>query len=436
MKKIVLSMAVIATSMVLQAADTSIISEGTVSGQLKVMHIISDYDNSFTPSDGSGYLGELKYVTPEVLKGLKFGAAFYVNGDTGLTDWEDNSKNAQGMFTAVEGAEKSQFGQAYLEYKSDMINVKAGRQILDTPLTKIQWSLMPNFYEAYMLDTNILPDFSFNLGQITRMSYGSRTATDFSLIGEKTGTAGVVQAVVGQGSGDLVQAEFHSLAEGANIDENTNGMTVAGATYTGVKGLTTSLWNYYAWDIVNDLYAEVEYKYPVMKGTNLTVSAQYLAQTEVGDAHAGDKDFNMMGAKAKIGNKKWSACIAYNKSNDGDSAFFNAWGADPAYTSSIFSRNAYRQDVSAYKIGAHYTIMKGLKIIASYANYGQSKTKGWGSLYASNDAYEADIALVYKPTKAWTLKVFNAIRVSEYNDDSTIGELKQNHIRAVGVYKF
>ncbi|MFT7005182.1 MAG: hypothetical protein ACJAWW_002555, partial [Sulfurimonas sp.] len=185
------------------------------------------------------------------------------------------------------------------------------------------------------------------------------------------------------------------------------------------------------------LYAEVEYKYPVMKGTKLTVSAQYLTQTAVGDELVsdtfGDVDYNMMGAKVKVGNKKWSAYVAYNKSGDTDTGFFNAWGADPAYTSSMFTRNAYRQDVSAYKIGGHYAIMKGLKLIASYANYGQSKTKGLG-VFATEDAYEADIILAYKPTKAWTLKVFNAIRNSEYGTFAT--ETDMNHFRAVASYKF
>ncbi|MFT7005318.1 MAG: imipenem/basic amino acid-specific outer membrane pore, partial [Sulfurimonas sp.] len=256
MKKIVLSMAVIATSMVLQAADTSIISGGIVSGEVKVMHIISDNDNGWTPYTGSGYLGKIKYVTPEILDGLKLGAAFYINGGTGFTDWDGGYKTAGGMFVAANGEEVSQLGEAYLEYKSDMVNAKAGRQILKTPLTQIKTSLMPNFYEAYMLDTNIVPGFAFNLGQITNRSYGSRSATDYALIGEKTGTAGVVQKM----NTTINQAEFVSIAEGAGeFNEKTNGITVVGATYKGVENLKVSIWDYQAWDIVNNLYAEVEY---------------------------------------------------------------------------------------------------------------------------------------------------------------------------------
>lgn len=450
MKKIAISIAALAGTVVLQAADapkiqeTSLLSGGVVSGQIKVMHIISDKNNNWTPNDGSGYLGTLKYVTPEVLDGLRFGAAFYINGDTGLTKWDDDKKHAKGIFTADEGKENTQLGQAYIQYKNDMLSFTGGRQILTTPLTKIQWSLMPNFYEAYMLSTDKITDFSFNFGHITRMSYGSRGATDWSLIGENTKTAGVARAMETQNANGIVQSEFHNLGDSAGVAKNTDGMTVIGVTYKGVKDLTISLWDYYAWDIANMLYAELEYKLPVVEGIDLTLNAQYLEQSEVGDKLAGTLNYNLMGAKAKIGNQKWSVYAAYNQSNDKDndantfikSGFLNAWGADPAYTSSLFSRNAYRQDVSAYKVGGHYTIIKGLRIMASYANYGKSKTVGYAAsnIIAQEDATEANIMLAYKPTKAFTLKVFNVIRTSEYNKSTS--EKQMNHFRVVAWYDF
>jgi len=47
--------------------------------------------------------------------------------------------------------------------------------------------------------------------------------------------------------------------------------------------------------------------------------------------------------------------------------------------------------------------------------------------------------LIYKPAKAWTFKIFNAIRTSEY-DGSTNGvktaDYKMNHVRLVAWYDF
>lgn len=454
MKRIILSAAALMTAVSIQAIETptasptvehaATLAGGVVSGQIKAMYIITDKDNNWTPNSGSGYLGTLKYVTPEVLGGLKAGAAFYLNGDIGLTDWgeypvnsaTDGTKPAQGMFTSVKGEENAHLGQGYLEYKSGKnIHARLGRIILNTPLTKIQWSLMPNFYEAGVVSTEALSGFKFTLGHITKMSYGSRSATDWSLIGEKTGTAGIARPVVGQGTGTLEQAKFIDIGTALNPAENTNGITIVNASYQGMKNLKVSIWDYYAYDIANMIYADVDYKLPVMKGTKLALSAQYLSQGDTGDSLGGDLDFTMYGAKAKIGNKKWSAYVAYNQSTD-DGKFLNAWGADPAYTSSIFSRNAYRQDVGAYKVGGHYAIMKGLKFKASYANYGQSKTLGYGpsKLVAQEDATELDIMLIYKPAKAWTFKIFNAIRTSEYNSDTS--EKEMNHVRLVAWYDF
>jgi hypothetical protein len=459
MKKIILSVAALAGTVALTAAevpkveDKALFSGGEVSGQIKAMHILGDKTNKWAPENGSGYLGTLKYVTPDLwTKGLKAGAALYVNGDTGATEWNDaNDKPAQGLFTDVEGKTNTLLGEAYLEYKSSMIDVTVGRQILNTPLTTIQWSLMPNFYQAAVATVKPVSGLSITALHIDKMAYGSRTATDWSLIGEKTGTAGVTTGAVGQVSESREQARFLNLGTAAGVGKETNGMSAASITYKAGKNFNISIWDYIVHDIANNIYADAMYQLPVMKGTNLTLQAQYLKQSGSGDKLAGDLDFSMYGAKAKIGNKKWSAFVAYNASNDQavsttltgtttrfTGGFFNAWGADPAYTSSIFSRNAYRQDVSAYKIGAHYVIMKGLKVMASHADYGKSKTTAPGVAnggIATNDATETDIVLVYKPTKAVMLKLFNAIRTSEYSDGTTLGR-KQNHVRAIASYTF
>ena len=65
---------------------------------------------------------------------------------------------------------------------------------------------------------------------------------------------------------------------------------------------------------------------------------------------------------------------AYETKDDG--GLLNAWGANPGYTSSIFSRNQYRSNVDAYKATLVWMPMKGLKLVASHADYGQSDMTG------------------------------------------------------------
>ncbi|MFA5233268.1 MAG: OprD family outer membrane porin [Sulfurimonas sp.] len=448
-KAIKLSLAAaLAGSAMLQAADVVIdgYRGGTLDFMLKGITVIDDEKNGWAPSEGSGYLVKLKYETPDAMfDGLKVGVGMYANGDAGLTDWtpDDGGKAAGGLVVDTEGDSKSLMGELYVSYKNEYIDAKFGRQELDTPLTKIQVSLMPNFYEAYMLGTNVIDGLRLTAGHITEMSMGSRAAADYGLIGEATTTGGAAVKFLVNGGTVYEQAKFYNMGEIAGY-EDTNGRTVVGATYTGVKNLKADVWVYHSDEIANDYYAELGYKIPVTEGMAVKLNAQYLMQKDTGDALAGEKDFNMLGAKIALEGKKWGVYAACNKSGDEDTAatekgYFNAWGADPAYTSTIFSRNAYRDDVDAYKIGGHYIIMKGLRFMVDYAEYGQSDTVSYnGAAVATDDAYEVDIAFNYKPNKNWFFRVFNARRVSEYNGDLAVGitERRQNHYRAVVAYNF
>jgi hypothetical protein len=455
-KGIVLSLsALVATQVMGAKVEVAGKDAGNLTMQFKAMHIISDENNRFAPSNGTGYLVKLKYETADILtKGLKLGTGTYINGDAGLTEWDENNaadgnnKGAYGMVTDASGESKGVLGELYLSYKHDLFDATIGRQMVKTPLTQIQTSLTPNFYEAYMLGTDAIDGLRLTAGHITKMSLGSRAAPDAGVIGENTGTAGVgfANSRLESFGGDISQAKFYNMGTIAGLGKDTNGRSIIGATYTGVKNLSADIWMYRSDDIANDFYVEAKYGIPVAKGIKLGLNAQYLAQKDTGDALAGERDFNMMGAKATIGNKKWGGFLAYNMSGDADGTkgqYFNAWGADPAYTSSIFSRNAYRNDVGAYKVGAHYVIMKGLKLMVNYANYGQSKTTLGGVTSSTpntslKDATEMDTIIVYKPNKEWMLKVFNAVRTSEY-DGRVIAktpERKMNHFRAIASYVF
>jgi len=458
MKKVIkLSVAAaLVSSAMLQAADVVIdgYRGGDLTLQFKAMTVIDDKENGFAPSNGSGYLIKLKYETPDVLAdGLKVGVGMYVNGDAGLTDWDeraapDLNKGAYGMVVDVDGDQKSLLGELYVDYTNEYFHTKLGRQTLNTPLTVIKTSLMPNFYEAYTLDAEVIDGLKLTAGHISKISFGSRAMADWGMIGEKTGTAGVGLGGSGvlfeQAGGDLAQAEFHNIGTAAG-KSSTNGRSFVGVTYKGIKNLQADFWVYHSDEIANDFYTELKYKIPVAKGMAVKLSAQYLMQKDTGNALAGDRDFNMLGAKVALGTKKWGVFAALNSSGSKDNdvtnqegQYFNAWGADPGYTSSIFSRNEYRENVDAYKVGGFYKIMKGLKLVVGYAHYSQSDTSAGNSpnpLYVSqNDAYELDTVLVYKPSKKWMLKVFNARRLSEY--DGVVYERRQNQYRAIASYTF
>jgi len=412
---------------------------GKVDLSVKAMTVLNAKDNGYDPNDGSSYLVKLKVETADWNK-LKLGIGMYANGDLLNQTNFDTERVARGMFVTDDGSEKSQMGELYLDYNPGKYHLYGGRKIYKTPLTTITYSTIPNFYNVYGASTTVLAKTKFGIAQITDMSFGARSMTDFGLIGEGTKTAGsaIKTSTIGQ-------AEFHDIRTatfGLTPTKSTNGITVLNAEYSPTKNVKLGLWDYYVDEIANNIYFEADGSIP-LKGKKIKLSGQYLTQSETGAKLAGDLDFNMAGLKASIGNKKWGAFVAYNTSS-GDTAMLNAWGGDPAYTSSIFSRNAYRQDVDAYKVGGRFKIVNNLTLKVGYANYGQSKTVApakvigvapTGFVSAVTDAEELDIMLIWKAQKNLMFKLFHANRTSEY-DGTNGADLTQAHTRLIGVYNF
>ena len=427
---------------------------GKLEASVKAMHILGSNENTLDPNSGTGYLATIRYESPKV-NDIKLGLGLYNSGDLfGMTDFEA-TKPAKGMFVTdvddldTAGDPVTQLGEAYLDWKPEQYHVYGGRMIYKTPLTQAPTSLMPTFFTVFGASTTALsPGLEIGLARATQMSLGARTRTEWGVIGEGTGTAGTgTNPVTSNPATSLGQADFHSISKatlGANADD-TDGMSVFNIEYNGIKNLKLSLWDYYVHDIANNIYLEAEKTIP-LQGKKVKLSGQYLTQSAIGDelyvnkskSDTGeDLDFNMYGLKASIGNKKWGAFAAYNNSS-GDTKMLNAWGGDPAYTSSIFSRNAYRENVAAYKMGGHYKFAKGWMVKASLANYGQSDTtRGTSTTVAQEDATEADIMLVWKPMKGATMKLFHANRVSEYNGAGASDiDLTMGHTRFIAEYTF
>ncbi len=408
---------------------------------LKFMSVVHDKSNSWAPAQGSGYLINVGYESPSIfIQNLRVGVGMYVNGDAGLTDWDSkhNKKYAGGLVSKHGGGSKAVLGTAYIDYTSEYIDLRVGRGELDTPLTKIQASLTPNFYESYMAYIKPLNGLKVTLGHIDKMSMGARAATDFGLIGEGGTTGGAIGPFnVNNPKVKKEQSRFYDMGEVAGV-KHTKGRSVVGVSYGGIENFNADFWLYHSYDIATDYYAQLSKKIPLDESLTLGLYAQYLKQKSTGSALAGKKDFDMLGAKIELRGKNWGIYGATNKSGDKKGAkemgYFNAWGADPAYTSTIFSRNAYRDDVKAYGFGGDYGLLKNLKVMVDYAHYSKSDTKV-GALASRKSAWELDVGLNYKPTKELLFRVFNSKRVSEYDGVGGV-QRRQDHYRAVVAYAF
>ena len=418
---------------------------GDLKLQFKFMHVLDDAGNGYDPSEGTAYLLKAKYLSP-AYNNFQVGLGLYANGDfLDITEFNldpNTERLARGMFVTDDGSTEFQLGEAYLTYKTDKFMLHGGYEMYKTPLTTISYSTMPNFYTVLGGTVNALPDTKLGLSQIFQMSFGARAMTDFGLIGEGTKTAGAAIP-----SNRIGQAEFHDIykATFGNENHDTNGITVLSAEYGGFKGVKIEAWDYVVDDIANNFYAEVKGVIPFKdKGMKLKLAGQFLNQSDIGSSYAGDLDFNLFGLKATLASKKWAVFGAFNSSN-GDTAMLNAWGGDPAYTGTIFSRNAYRESVNAFKFGFKYKLFENMTFMAAYADYGQSETSApakvikvgsSGFVDPMTDATELDLVLILKPTKKSMLKLFYADRTSEYDGTGNGRELQQQHLRFVGSIGF
>jgi hypothetical protein len=397
---------------------------GKVSGLIRFYYI---FEPSYVKSgrtndysvDGSAIGGHIRYTSPTF---ENFGAstALYYVQDTGLNDTNDpDTMVAAGRFFTKDYSAKAVVGELNLFYKDDAHHVIVGRQKIDSPLTNSITTYMPNMFEALFYSNSQLDNTKFVFLQIDKMVYGTRAPVEFGLIGETTKTAGASQNAL-EIRGKFLPIEQQILA---NTTTKTNGVTGFALTNSSLKNTTFRIWDFYVHDIINMFYFDANYK-NTYNDLPYSISAQYLNVHSVGKNLASawlDADSaNLFGLKVDLAYKNIAAYIAYNHS--GDAKLLSPIGGDPAYTSSFFSRNAYRANVDAYKIGVNIALAKNFKILMSHADYGQSTTMGTFSAAQpfeapakpKTDARESALLFSYNPIESLNILSGAIYKTSEY----------------------
>ena len=412
------------------------VDDGSFHGYLRAHHIFHGTDNGFDKVTGSTLGFGLGYGI-EVTEGWKVGLEAYGVMDSGLTDTDENLVAYGQFMNTIKNPNELDAGGnwgAHIRYQGENFKATIARSQFTSPMTKTQITHVPNMYEYARIDSKIFGGKA-SLSFITKMAYGSRSAADFGLIGEKTGTAGMVISPFENPKGSLDRGTYYDISDTVKKNDS-NGIFVAGFEKK-VGPMHFQVWDFLIDDVANNLFADIGYKHKIGKGKVLKLHAHVWNQTINNDFYEKAYGGTLYGAQALL---KWGPIVgklAYETKDEG--GLLNAWGANPGYTSSIFSRNEYRGDVDAYKATLVYKPFKNLKLVATYANYGQSSmtapTKpGKPRLSPNTDATERDLVIVYKPMKQLTLKLFNANRTSEYSTSKK--PRTQNQTRLIVNYAF
>ncbi|MDD2949280.1 MAG: OprD family outer membrane porin [Sulfuricurvum sp.] len=268
-KAIVLSMAAVVALSASSINDA--FTAGKAGGQIRAAYVNQQNDAS-QDTYGSSIGGVLKYETAD-WNGLKLGVGAYVSQKLHFASGDvDEGKLNTDLFD-MDGKSYAYMGEAYIDYTMGDVNLKVGRQQIDTPFADTDDIRMhPNTFEALIATYSGIEGTTLVGGYVTRWA--------------------------GYDSEDVESKDkFKKLAEGSN------GAVVLGAVNESIENLALQGW-YYCADKVADLYyADAVYTIAFSETMGLELSGQFAAFRE-------DEDIN--GNKTGISGKVYGVGAAFN----------------------------------------------------------------------------------------------------------------------------
>jgi hypothetical protein len=398
-KTVALSIAALSVITTANAAEnlSSMFSEGKTSGQIRMFSISRTVDTAATDytRKANAIGGHLKFETAD-LNGLSFGTAFYTTNGFALGDKSDLTE-VDPTLLGKDNESYSILGELYAQYTTGNTTFKMGRQKLNTPLAGSDDArMLPNLFEAYLAINKDIKDTTIIAGHVTRFAQGT-----FG----RVYNGGVLSVTSGYSlvdSRDQV-GKFVNMGDYA-IGQKTDGVTVVSATYTGVENLKVQLWDYYAHDILNAIYAQADYKFPKTGTVAPYAAVQFLKEDDIGDELAGNVDVTYWGVKAgaKFGNA--NAYVAYSQ-NDDESGVITPWGGMPAFTQGMVTRHQFLADTEAVKVAGSYNwkdMGVNLSTAVYYAEFDVTAAAGYSTARTTK---EPGFDIKYYPEAVKNLQV-------------------------------
>jgi len=285
------------------------------------------------------------------------------------SQWLAGSKEHDGGGLLQEGQKGySVLGLAYAQWQGLDSKVILYRQQLDTPfLESFDVKMVPVTYEAYTFVNQSISNLTFTLSQVEHIKPWTSTT-------------------------------FQSFSEAAELDGSDDGMTLAGLLWEP-ESLTLQIWNYLAYNIVNSVYAQADWKGPDSGGPVWSLSAQGMHQHDVGSGDAGELQGGMGGLLGGVTWNGWGLNLG-GTITDNNTDIYNPWASYPGYASLMEEDNDVAGE-KAWVAGLAYDFSEiGLKDLSAYAWHSEAWTPELGS-FSSPEQYEWDLTVDYKPGGIW-----------------------------------
>ncbi|QOY52431.1 OprD family outer membrane porin [Candidatus Sulfurimonas baltica] len=247
------------------------VSDGKVSGQFKSMYAgyfrEGDNPNEYATAIG----GMLKYELAEY-NGFNAAAAFTTSQDLDFATGEDTKHNTE---LSSDTQEYTELTEAYINYRNGNLNLRAGLQVINTPLADSDnIRMVQNTFEAYIA-TYYVDNFEFFAGHLMKW-----------------------------------QGVDAGLKHGEWVNVGSKGAYVSGITYT--YDVQINAWYYNFIDLTNAVYLDIAYTFDITKDFSIDTAAQYLNESEIGVSNA---EAEIYGALAGFSVYNIGFELAYNISN-------------------------------------------------------------------------------------------------------------------------
>lgn len=421
----------IVTSLILLSAPTyataTDLNGFIVSGDVRAGWVSYDYGNpNGDPTINKGHKdSEGFYVVPKVslqTPGHKgFNAKVTVAGatDFGINDEDKQSRNF--VFDPVENESFVILQELYLEYDIDDHNALIGRNEIITPMIDFDdWYMLGNSFEIVKYTNTSLDNHRLHIGYFNKMS--------------------------GVWDSGANGTEFHTMSDASfvpqiNKDEaGGKGVYYAAVEYNGEKH-HGQLWEYYAQDLYNMLFAQYNLKTGTKK-YNYDFGLQFINWAQVGKlkASATEIDYSLYSIKYD-GNMDngFSFATGYSKYTDGPGTVstLGAWGGYPYFANGMiyhFFEAGDLRNAASYKVQGGYNLSKlgvdNTVIKLRYTFYDLDPKYSISSIGIPQDSMELiGLQISYNFLKSG---YFNAT----FGRRNIEKENPTNAIRLIGGYKF
>lgn len=315
---------------------------GKIDGDIRVMYMRRDYDLPKIQESLAGG-GWLHYET-RPWQGVSAGLAGYLSQRLGLAPGDRDGANV----LAPGQSSYAVLGQAYLQAGQGRSRLKLYRQSLETPFIH-SWDtkMTPVTQEAYTLVSSAVPNVQLTVSHVSRIK-------------------------------PWTSSRFLTMSAAAGFPGTDYPVTLAGAVYRPMPGLTLQAWDYYCYEFMNMAYLQADSRWGLWRDLDLGISAQGLLQRDAGKAVGGRFKTGMFGLLTQA---FWKGLTVRSGATftDRDHDIVNPWAGFPGYTS-IMEEDCDLAGEQGWLLGAAYdfqgTRLDGLKVLIDHTRSSMIR-HGW-----------------------------------------------------------